>query len=371
MLGQYNDSDPNVIAKHMEWFRRSNIGLLVTSWWGPNRLEDTNTKDVIMEHEDIGNLKIALHYETAGRLLGEGRDFNTAVSDIEYMCENYFDHPNYYKINGRPVIFIYIARRLAQLGTLETALLSMRSAAAKCGQNIYLIGDQVFASAPDLGPDEPFIPFFYFDAVTNYDVYGSSGASTRPPGYAGTDGVDRYYKEQAQWRELALSENCEYIPAVSPGYNDRAVRLETNHSALSRQLTSEAQEGSLFHYQLKQAKQLVDRRVDNMILVNSFNEWHEGKFGEPLLPYLCHPQKIKLLCLNEMISCCHSFIIALVFLDTQIEPVLGIDTTAPELYTQGLEYVGYGELYLNILGAATSKNESRHTEFDYLLESRI
>ena len=73
-----------------------------------------------------------------------------------------------------------------------------------------------------------------------------------------------------------------------------------------------------------------------------------------------------------MISCCHSFIIVLVlFLDTQIEPVLGIDTTAPEVYTQGLEYVGYGELYLNILGAATSKNESRHTEFDYLLESRI
>jgi hypothetical protein len=325
VLGEYNDSDPKVIAKHMEWFRQANIGLLVTSWWGPGRLEDTNTKDVIMGHEDIGNLKIALHYETTGRLIGEGRDINTANTDIQYMCENYFNHPSYYKINGRPVIFIYVARVLAALGTLETVLLQMRSAAAKCGQNIYLIGDQVFASAPEASPDAPFIPFFYFDAVTNYDIYGSSGA---PEGHAGTDGVNRYYAEQARWRALALSENCDYIPAVSPGYNDRGVRLATNHSALSRQLTAESLEGSLFHYQLKQAKQLVDTRVENMILVNSFNEWHE---------------------------------------DTQIEPVLGIDTTTPELYTQGLEYVGYGDLYLRILGAATSKNESRHTEFDFLL----
>ncbi len=30
-LGEYNDSDPGVIAHHMKWFRQSNIGLLVTS----------------------------------------------------------------------------------------------------------------------------------------------------------------------------------------------------------------------------------------------------------------------------------------------------------------------------------------------------
>ncbi len=30
-LGEYNDSDPGVIAHHMKWFRQANIGLLVTS----------------------------------------------------------------------------------------------------------------------------------------------------------------------------------------------------------------------------------------------------------------------------------------------------------------------------------------------------
>jgi hypothetical protein len=267
-LGEYDDSRPDVIAQHMKWFRKSNIGLLITSWWGPNRLEDSNTKDVIMEHDNIGNLKIALHYETTGRI--DGSDMSTARSDIQYMCEHYFDHPNYYRINDRPVLVIYITRHLHDEGLLEVALLTMRSEASKCGHNLYLIGDQVFASAPS--PDEPFVPFWYFDAVTNYDVYGSAG---QPSPYANKTLVDAYYAEQEKWREQALRENCRFIPPVSPGYNDRAVRLTSNHPPLSRRLSATDEEGSLFWYQLTKALPLVDPEVDNMILVNSFNEWHE------------------------------------------------------------------------------------------------
>jgi len=323
-LGEYDDSDPDVINKHLEWFRKSNIGLLVTSWWGPNpRVEDTNTLK-ILDHDSIGNVKIALHYETTGRIKEEDGDAMSVVeSDIEYMCENYFDHPNYYKINNRPVLVVYISRKLEQLGTLESALLTMRSRASKCNQNIYLIGDAVFAKAPEVNDEEPFVSFRYFDAVTNYDVYGSSGASKRDSPYAGTESVDNYYAEQEKWRELALKENCRYIPPVSPGYNDRAVRFEKDHPPLSRRLTESSEEGSMFKYQLEKALPLVDPDLDNLILVNSFNEWHE---------------------------------------DTQIEPVGAIDittdsldiATAPEKFTGGLEYVGYGELYLDILGNATT-----------------
>ncbi|MGK3737125.1 MAG: glycoprotein endo-alpha-1,2-mannosidase [Bacillariaceae sp.] len=326
-LGEYNDSNKQVITQHMKWFRQSNIGLLVTSWWGPNRLEDKNTRNVIMEHEDIGNLKIALHYETTGRIK-DNSDMSVARSDMQYICNNYFDHPNYYKINGRPVLVMYITRKLHTAGVLEEAILTMRSEASKCGHNVYLIGDQVFQTAPD--PDEVFVPFWYFDAVTNYDVYGSNG---RPEGYVGKEAVDNYYSEQEKWREQAIKENCRYIPSVSPGYNDRSVRLENDHPPLSRRVTADSEEGSLFWYQLKKALPLVDPMVDNIILVNSFNEWHE---------------------------------------DTQIEPAVRVNsasassTTEPENLTGGLEYTAYGELYLDILGAATSKYEDADI-FDHLL----
>jgi len=145
-------------------------------------------------------------------------------------------------------------------------------------------------------------------------VYGSSG---QPSPYGGKESVDNYYAEQGKWRELALKENCRYIPPVSPGYNDRGVRLEKDHPPLSRKLTEFSDEGSLFLYQLQKALPLVDPAVDRMILVNSFNEWHE---------------------------------------DTQIEPtVIGGNATKPEALTGGLEYIGYGERYLDILKSQTKK----------------
>lgn len=325
-LGEYNDSDADVITQHMEWFRQANINLLVTSWWGANKTEDLNTKNVIMEHEDVGNLKISLHYETQGRILAQ-TDMSVARDDIEYMCENYFDHPNYYKIDGRPVLFVYVTRVLQREGILEETILTMRSEASKCNHNLYIVGDQVFRDAPE--PDDTPVPFWYFDAVTNYDVYGSSG---RPDGYVGTDAVNEFYAEQQKWKDLAKLENCEYIPPVSPGFNDRSNRVDRDQPPMSRRLTRTSQEGSLFWHQLKQALPLVSPAVENMIMVNSFNEWHD---------------------------------------DTQIEPAVSagpvdVSTIFPEGLTGGLEYIPYGDLYLDLLGAATSKDIEDTELFDYL-----
>ena len=298
-LGEYDDSLPTTISQHLYWSRKANIGLWVTSWWGPSRLEDSNTLQ-ILDHDEIGDLNVAVHYETTGRIQQDG-DMTQAKNDIEYLCKNYFNHPNYYKIDGRPVIFIYVTRKLSNWGVLEEALLTMRTAANRLNHNVYIVGDHVFADAPQTV--EQLTPFNYFDAVTNYDVYGSMG---RPSPYAGAAAVDAYYKTQHQWRASAIENGCSYIP------------VDNDHPPLSRKLTADNNEGSLFAYQLKKAKPLVDFKIGNMIIVNSFNEWHE---------------------------------------DTQIEPVAKGDrsSTLPDILTKGIDYVGYEELYLDILRESTIK----------------
>lgn len=45
--------------------------------------------------------------------------------------------------------------------------------------------------------------------------------------------VSLYYEKQAQWKQETSKENCHCIPAVSPGYNDRGVRLESDHGIAS------------------------------------------------------------------------------------------------------------------------------------------
>jgi hypothetical protein len=50
----------------------------------------------------------------------------------------------------------------------------------------------------------------------------------------------------------------------------------------------------------------------------------------------------------------------------QLEPAVGDPAISPFNYTKGLDYVGYGELYLDILAAASSRDKSQHNMFDYL-----
>jgi len=319
-LGEYDDTKPEVIAQHLRWSRQANIGLWVTSWWGPGGREDRTTREVIMEHEDVGDLKIALHYESTGRVRpDEGYDTERVAPDMEYICDTYFQHDNYYRIDGRPVMFMYISRHLNGMDKLEEVALIMRTVANKCGESLYLVGDHVFGDAPSDGSDDGSydgsydVSFLYFDAVTNYDVYGSMGAGGL---HAGADAMDGYYNEQALWRRRAGNHGCGFVAAAAPGYNDRGVRLDANHLALSRSLTEDDVEGSLFEHALRRARDLVDTSSDSLLMINSFNEWHE---------------------------------------DTQIEPVAVSPsvTSVPASYRNGVEYGGYDDLYFRLLHDVT------------------
>jgi glycoprotein endo-alpha-1,2-mannosidase len=316
-LGEYNDQDASVIAQHLAWSRQANVQLWVTSWWGPDRREDTATLK-ILQHRDIGQNKIALFYESTGRILKkEGATTTNIVPDIGYMCENYFGDDHYFKIDGRPVLFIYVTRKLYRLNLLKQVVDLMRFTAAGYGFDPYIIGDQVFADAP-FADEGTYPPFDYLDGVTGYDSYGTiMGDKADDEFYAGN--LNSFEQRSHDWKRLARLQSCTFIPCVTPGYNDRGVRQHADHGPLSRRLRQTAEPGSLFRALLEQARYFVDESTSNLLLVNSFNEWHE---------------------------------------DTQIEPtVVSASTTLPLNLTQGVEYEGYGELYLNILREMTEDSE--------------
>lgn len=209
---------PEVIAQHLAWSRDANINLWLCSWWGAGTREDITISSVIMRHTDLGDHKIALLYETTGRVRrDEGYNPHRVGPDMEYICNLYFDHENYYRSpDGRPVVVLYLSRLLWWNGTLGDVTEIMRTTARDaCGTEIFLLGDQVWNGPP--GDNEEYPPFDYLDGVTNYDLYGNMNS----PPYAGQEAVDRYYQQQVFWKQRAEKDNVRYIPAISPGYNDR------------------------------------------------------------------------------------------------------------------------------------------------------
>jgi len=333
-MGEYDDRRSRVIAKQLYWSRKFNIDLWVTSWWGKGRREDMTIKNHILVHKQLRNHKIAIFYETTGRIREKDNyDVVNVKSDLNYLCREYFSHPNYFRMgvdeDGNadvssqtklPVLFVYLTRKLEDLGLLRKVIQLMREGAKEGGcDQIFIVGDQVFQGPPKNHIE--MIPFKLLDAVTTYDVYGSMRGGENL-GYIGSrKNVSEYYKEQNQWRFMANNHDCAFIPSVSPGFNDRGVRPEKNHIPLSRRLNKNSDDGSLFRAALEEAKAIVDPLMGNLLMINSWNEYHE---------------------------------------DTQIEPVYAVDkskreTNLPKNLTYGLEYKGYGNLFLKILKQETSE----------------
>ena len=301
-LGEYDDRRPEVIAQHLAWSRHAGIEVWATSWWGQGSREDNTTRTAILPRTDLGSVRIAVMYETTGTT-NNFTDYSGIRGDFTYLAEHYFPSRNYFKIDGRPVVVVYLTRVLARRGVLGSVVTDMRAGAADHGFDVFIIGDHAFGNAGSTGG------FDILDAITNYDVYGAMGVG----GYATREDVDRYAGAQEGWRHLATDAGIAFVPSATPGFNDTAVR--SGHDPLSRSLSGPNQPGSLFRALLEAAVPRDDR-AGGLVLITSWNEWHE---------------------------------------DTQVEPVAAAPPTATDnspsgnAYTRGLWYEGYETRYLDIL----------------------
>jgi len=304
-LGWYNQrKDTEVVDRHYEWAKYAGIDFFVCSYWGKRSATDRTILERMLDNPKRGNVKLCVFWEPS-ITRGDGVTAGTIAAETDYLCDNYFDSPAYLRVDGRPVIFIYITRAL-ETEALKGLIEAIRGAAKKKGKEIYIVGDEVWGK-PNVARKTPRVKLM--DAVTNYDVYGNLGRARFV-----TDAIlDKWKSNNAGWKALADRLGRRMIPGIAPGYNDRAVRGEEDHPACSRKLNDEKHAfGSFF-------KGMIDRldKDAEMVVITSWNEWHE---------------------------------------DTQIEPTTVTDPTDADdrggFYTQGVKYHGYGTLYLDILNRA-------------------
>lgn len=99
VLGEYDPGDPAVIAAHVDMLEYAGITVGLYSWWGRGSPTDSRFR----AHLDAG-LKWAVYYE----LDHDGSRPGWLIrSDMRYLRDHYFNHPNYLHIDGKPVVFVY------------------------------------------------------------------------------------------------------------------------------------------------------------------------------------------------------------------------------------------------------------------------
>jgi hypothetical protein len=311
-IGNYSNRNSAIIASHIDQSHQGNVDFWAVSWWGPNSAENTTFRNSILTHPRASELKYAVHYESTGRFDDFANpNFANLVPDFRYLATNYFQNPDYLRIDGRPVVFMYVTRAYFNTQNSRDSVANLRSAMqSEFGMNPYIVGDDVFGG--DVNPQRAQL----WDAITDFDVYGTSLQSAGPTSASLTNLASVYDNARA----AVSNTNVGFIPTATPGFNDTGVR--GGHPPSPRYMLDDptSTEGLLFQRMLNEvAVPRTDPKADNMLMINSFNEWHE---------------------------------------DTQIEPTIiaaptNIDDSNHQTFTQGYYYQGYGNLYLNILRGAT------------------
>ena len=210
LLGLYNSIDPLVISKHIDWATGYGIDLFWCSYNGSN-LADSYRMPPLMTNEPISDTKIALLYETPTALGGPNEDLtNVSLNDastygileshFKKMATQYFWHPSYLRLDGRPIVYMYGSAQIQ--ADISTPISNLRkNVKESAGFDMYLIDDEMrLWEHPKISRLKP------FDAITSYN-----NATAR----------NHTYSEYAMWQDAARVAGVELMPAVSPGYDDR------------------------------------------------------------------------------------------------------------------------------------------------------
>ena len=268
--GDYDSRDLRTINQHIDEATGHGIDFFNISWWGPGSWEDNTLKDAILRADLIDDTSFTIFYETLGRLIHTSGDVKvnldnaanraTLVDDFKYLAEEYFDHPSYLRIDGKPVVVIYLTRTFT--GDVAGAISHLRSELLSVGHDLFIVADEVYWQDP-LRP-EVIAGIRNYDAVFAYNMHYSQPE-------VGDRFVERSLDHYRRWATATSKAGTDFIPGVMPGFDARYIR-SPNPYVVERSAERFAQ------FTTGGLDLLGPHKI---LLVTSFNEWHEGTEIEP------------------------------------------------------------------------------------------
>jgi glycoprotein endo-alpha-1,2-mannosidase len=337
-----NSTSPQTAARDITNARKAGINFFAVDWWpydagysGEDYQQADNAMKDFLAAPNIAQMRFAMFYETWNLGFDPGRESTPVTfqmelhfdSDMISFAKHYFHNRSYLRIDGRPVVFLYLTRTLT--GDVAGMIQGARTVLEAQGFDPFFIGDEVYWRVTPENPD-PAGPILtttpqvsrieQFDAITSYILYYGDpdfllGPTEDFTGYPGTTDIVADERHLLSEYSAATDGRVPVIPDVSSSFNDRGFRLPTNHPAQPRQwLPGKGPASTLDHLFRCVAIPEVSPTLP-MVMVTSWNDWNE---------------------------------------DTGIEPIGGTptrvdDSPSGDAYTQGYDYGGEGRSAIRTL----------------------
>ncbi len=251
VLGAYSSADRAVVAQHFAWMRQAGVGVVITSWWGPG----SNTDKIVPLLLEMGEryaLKIAFHIEPYG-----GRNADRLVSDVEYIYRQYGSHPAFFRANTGSLwggadknqgLFLVWAARYEDDNSAPVEPAYWTAAM----DDIHALPDGGLIIADENGAE--WVIEGHFDGSFKYGVLDSDMAE--PYTFA-----------------KGLPPGAWFIPGINPGSTRSHIMGYEDFTFNPRH------DGATY---AKRWQAMFDTGVEpQMVVITTFNEWHEGTQIEP------------------------------------------------------------------------------------------
>lgn len=286
LLGWYNEGDVDVMEQQLSWMFDYGIDFVAFDWYW-NARNQTYLDHAVQAYRRSHNralVRYALLWanEAQARVPASREQFETMV---RYWIANYFRDPEYVKIGGRPVVFIFSVEMLrnnaAGFGATVGQLLAGADAIARQAglPGIYFVAGTEAVEYWVKG----FNPQNGFSALSAYNYHrGFSGVYEPLKLYAWSyPELDRAYQQSWDW--ILKASTLPYFVPVTAGWDKRpwGGSLDPMHDRCSST-------PARFREHLLAAKQRIDAypaKSMNTLMICCWNEYGEGSYIEPTRRY--------------------------------------------------------------------------------------
>ena len=299
LWGYEMDNDPKVVEKWIDAATNHGVHVFIYDWYWYNGgsflesalndgfLKARNNEQMYFylmwaNHSMPLNLVNVHLYKGDNSIVWEAAvDWENYTIIVDRVIRQYFQKPNYFKIDGCPVFAVFDVRKLMQSfgGSVEETRKGLdyfRAEAKKAGLpgvhfQMSPSGNQL-RTAEQIKKDAELFEAIGFDSVTTYNMEGMS-----------EDYITYGSQSVIMWDMWDQTLNIPYFPCISVGWDDTPrFPQKGKKSTVHYNKSPES-----FATMLSKAKQFAGKHPNRtkLITINAWNEWIEGSYLLPDMKY--------------------------------------------------------------------------------------
>ncbi len=274
VLGWYDEANPECVDWQIKWAVENGISFFMVDWYwsaGSRHLEHWVKAFEKARYRRF--LKWCMMWANHNRRGTHSVEDQRAVT--RYWIENCFNMPEYYRIDGKPVVIIWsvanMERDMADKGGARRLLAVSQEEMRKAGlPDIYFVA----MKWPEATVDTALLQRLKddgFSMTTIYHYMGHGGKAEDPRAYPFDLVVRSSYPF---WRERLEADILPFLPAISTGWDSRPWHGDRARVVYGRTVP-------LFRKICEDAKRFADETGIKRLALGPLNEWGEGSYIEP------------------------------------------------------------------------------------------